>query len=148
LIGDPLLAQTLAARARERVDERHSWPVVAERTAAVYEAALAAPAEPVRSAAGHRVVVVPSGNLLAGAPTYGSAPPDASDDADDDVFDLAELDAVAGDAAWTVGVRAARAAVHAEVARAAAARETAEREAAGRVAADALDIVLASTHRV
>jgi glycogen synthase len=169
LLSDPLLAETLAARAREMVRERHAWPVVAARTAEVYAAAVeqAPTFEASRTGrdVGHRVVLVPPGNLLAGAPRYGC---DASDDADDDVFDLAELDAVADDPAWVAGAQAGRDAVRAgsgpaatagsdadraaatagsDADRAAAERDAAERQAAKRVSADALDIVLATSHR-
>jgi len=141
LLGDPRLGQTLGARARLAVHERHSWPAVAARTVETYAFAIAEGAvepRPVRPA--------PAGNLLAGEPAFASLVTDAALFGED-LVELTALDAMAGDAAWTAGVEAARAAVRAEAERAAAARERAEREAAGRVASDALDVVLASTHR-
>jgi glycogen(starch) synthase len=166
LIGDPLGAQTLAIRARQVVEKRHSWPVVAARTAAVYASAVRQSASfearraTDRLGSARPVVLVPPGNLLAGAPTYAAeAPPDAPNrtawrpetPGDDDLLDAVanHLDAVADDPMWTAGAAAARAAMRAEADRAeAAARETAERDVAARVAADALDVVLAATQRV
>jgi glycogen(starch) synthase len=154
LIGDPLLGQTLGTRARQHIEERHAWPVVAARTIEVYRSAIAqAPAFAAQRAeaqapGGRRVVVVPPGNLLAGEPAYRSAPFELGA-ATERAFTgggFTDDEAIA-DAAWTAGVAAARAAVRAEAGRAEAAREEAEREMAGRVASDALDIVLASTQR-
>jgi glycogen synthase len=154
LIGDPLLGQTLGARARQQIQERHAWPIIAARTIEVYRTTVeqapefAAQRAAAHAPAGRRVVLVPPGNLLAGEPSYG--PPGR-----ETPFELGALaerafagdvlaaDDALADAAWTAGVEAARAAVRAEAERAEAARDTAERETAGRVASDALDVVLA-----
>ncbi|WP_432825306.1 glycosyltransferase [Dactylosporangium sp. CA-092794] len=74
LLQDPMLAQSLASRARQMVREHHSWRATAARTAAVYGAAIdESPAfEARRHAAlvgsGLPVVFVPPGNLLADPP--------------------------------------------------------------------------------
>jgi glycogen(starch) synthase len=141
LLGDPVVGQTLGARARLAVHQRHSWAAVAARTVETYAFAIAEGAvEPAQ------VRAAPAGNLLAGEPAFTSLLNDAALFGED-LVELTALDALADDAAWTAGVEAARAAVRAEAERAATARETAERETAGRVASDALDVVLASTHR-
>jgi glycogen(starch) synthase len=126
LLGDPGLGQTLGARARVAVHERHSWAAVAARTVQTYAFAIAEGAVeplPVRAA--------PAGNVLAGEPAFASLVNDAALFGED-VVELTAVDVRADDPAWTAGVEAARAAVRAEAERAAAARETAE---------------LASTHR-
>jgi glycogen(starch) synthase len=141
LLGDPVLGQMLGARARLAVHGCHSVAAVAARTVETYAFAIAqGVVEP------SPVPPVPTGNLLAGEPAFASLINDESQFGED-LVELTALDAMAGDPAWTAGVEAARAAVRAEAERAAAARETAERKTAGRVAADALDVVLASTHR-
>ncbi len=143
LLGDPVLGQTLGARARLAVHQRHSWAAVAARTLETYAFAIAEGAiepPPVR------VRPAPTGNLLAGEPAFASHVNDGWLFGDD-TFELAALDAMADEAAWTAGVEAARAAVRAEAERAATARDTAERETAGRIAADALDVLLTATHK-
>jgi len=135
LLGDPVLGQMLGARARLAVHGRHSRAAVAARTVETYAFAIAqGVVEP------SPVPPVPTGNRLALASLVND-----ESQFGEDLVDLTALDAMAGDPAWTAGVEAARAAVRAEAERAAAARETAEREAVGRGAADALDVVLAST---
>ncbi|WP_344612890.1 glycosyltransferase family 4 protein [Dactylosporangium salmoneum] len=110
LLQDPMLAQTLARRAREMVRERHSWHAIAARTAAIYGAAVdEAPAfEARREAAvvdsGLPVVDVPPGNLLSDPPQVpvGERPSSMV------------RAASSAEAAWQAGVDAARAAMAAE----------------------------------
>jgi glycogen synthase len=143
LIGDPLVAQMLGARAREVVLERHSYAAVAARSAESYRLAKYSPSPHLPHE--QRLVLVPPGNLLAGGPVL---PSDYVSDGPDDVFELTALDEMADDAAWAAGVSAAREAVRAEAARRQSSlRDDAERETAARVASDALDVVLAATHR-
>ncbi|MFB9178338.1 glycosyltransferase family 4 protein [Dactylosporangium sucinum] len=107
LLADPLLAQTLASRAREMVRERHSWHAIAARTAAIYGTAVdEAPAFEARReaalvAGGRPVVFVPAGNLLADAPTVP-------------VGSLAEAAEAVHEAAWQAGASAAREALRDE----------------------------------
>ncbi|SDZ27862.1 glycogen(starch) synthase, partial [Micromonospora pattaloongensis] len=73
LLADRDRARALARRARRMVHDQYGWSAIAHRTSAVYSAAIAqAPAfnaaqAAARMAQGRPAVVIPEGNLLAGA---------------------------------------------------------------------------------
>jgi glycogen(starch) synthase len=118
LIGDPVLGQTLGTHARRLVREGHAWSAVAASTARVYETAIS---EEPAFEAGRASARVHDVVLVPPGNLLEGAPSAM----------LAEADA------FRAGAAAARADVRAEV----------ERETAGRVASDALDVLLAATHR-
>jgi len=164
LLTDHVLARALADRARRAVLETHTFPVVAAATAAAYEAAIeesatfAARRGTARTVRARRAAAVPAGNLLVGAPPVPTPSPDAVLATsqllaayDDATFDAAMAVSATTDddhdAAWAAGVRAGRAAVRAELDRAAASREALARDAAACAAAEAFDVLLAPTQR-
>jgi len=73
LLADEVLARRVARRARRMVHDQYGWSAIAHRTAATYAASIAQARDfataraAEQMARGRRTIVIPDGNLLAGA---------------------------------------------------------------------------------